>query len=60
MIEEIRTFRGKDRGSGRVIVVQQNMYRCTLCRLIKPTKIEFEKHDCVDKNVRDKNENSSM
>lgn len=60
MIEEIRTFRGKDRGSGRVIVVQQNMYRCTLCGLIKPTKIEFEKHDCVDKNVRDKNENSSM
>ena len=60
MIEVIRTFRGLDRGRGQVRVVQQNMYRCTLCGLIKPTKIELQKHDCVDKNVGNKNENSSL
>jgi hypothetical protein len=48
MLEMIRTFWGKVRGRGRVIVEEGTLWRCTQCHLIFLTKKEGEKHPCTE------------
>jgi hypothetical protein len=48
MIELIRTFWGKLRGRGKVIVEEGMLYRCTKCHLIFTTKQAGEQHDCKE------------
>jgi hypothetical protein len=51
MIEAIRTFWGKLRGRGQVIVEQGTLWRCTKCHLIFTTKSAGEDHakDCRER-----------
>lgn len=49
MLELIRTFWGKLRGRGKVIVEEGMLYRCTKCHLIFTTKVAGEKHECAEK-----------
>ena len=51
MLELIRTFFGKLRGRGKVIVEEGMLYRCTRCHLIFTTKIAGEQHQCQDPRV---------
>ena len=48
MLELIRTFWGKLRGRGKVIVEEGMLYRCTKCHLIFTTKQAGEQHDCKE------------
>lgn len=49
MLEMIRTFWGKIRGRGKVIVEEGTLYRCTKCHLIFTTKSAGEQHDCRER-----------
>jgi hypothetical protein len=49
MLELIRTFWGKLRGRGRVIVEEGMLYRCIKCHLIFTTKTAGEQHDCRER-----------
>ena len=49
MLELIRTFWGKLRGRGKVIVEEGMLYRCTKCHLIFTTKTAGEQHDCRER-----------
>ena len=51
MLELIRTFWGKLRGRGKVIVEEGMLYRCTKCHLIFTTKSAGEDHKCLDQNL---------
>jgi hypothetical protein len=46
MLEVIKTFFGKLRKRGNVIVEQGTLYRCTKCQFIFLTKLAGEQHDC--------------
>jgi len=46
VLEMIRTFWGKLRGRGKVIVEEGMLYRCTKCNLIFITKEAGDKHEC--------------
>jgi hypothetical protein len=46
MLEAIRTFFGKLRRRGNVVVEQGTLWRCTKCHLIFTTKLAGEQHDC--------------
>jgi len=46
MLEAIRTFFGKLRRRGSVVVEQGMLWRCTKCHLIFLTKLTGEQHDC--------------
>ena len=48
MLELIRTFWGKLRERGKVIVEEGMLYRCTKCHLIFTTKQAGEQHDCKE------------
>jgi hypothetical protein len=45
MLEQIRTFWGRLRGRGKVVVEEGLVWRCTKCHFIFLTKEEGEKHD---------------
>ena len=45
MLEAIKTFFGKVRGRGKVVVVEGLLWKCTKCHFIFLTKEEGEKHD---------------
>ena len=49
MLEKIRTFFGKPRERGRVIVQEGELYRCTKCGLIFLNKQTGEKHECSER-----------
>lgn len=49
MLELIRTFWGKFRGRGKVIVEEGMLWRCTKCHLIFTTKTAGEQHDCRER-----------
>jgi len=51
MIEAIRTFFGKLRRRGNVVVEQGTLWRCTKCKLIFLTKSAGEDHKCLDQNL---------
>lgn len=51
MLEMIRTFWGKLRGRGKVIVEEGMLYRCTRCHLIFTTKSAGEQHPCQDQRL---------
>jgi len=51
VLELIRTFWGKLRGRGKVIVEEGMLYRCTKCHLIFTTKSAGEDHKCLDQNL---------
>ena len=51
MLEAIRTFWGKVRGRGRVVVEEGQMWRCTQCHMIFITKSAGEQHKCQDQKV---------
>jgi hypothetical protein len=53
MIETIKTYTSSPRFEGKLRMSIRNMYRCTKCGTIKPTKEEIKEHGC-------KNENSTM
>jgi hypothetical protein len=44
MLEQIRTFWGRLRGRGKVVVEEGLVWRCTKCHFIFLTKEEGEKH----------------
>jgi hypothetical protein len=44
MLEQIRTFWGRLRGRGKVVVEEGLVWRCTKCNFIFLTKEEGEKH----------------
>ena len=48
MLEAIRTFFGKLRKRGNVVVEQGTLYRCTKCHLIFTTKTAGEQHHCIE------------
>jgi hypothetical protein len=45
MLEAIRTFWGKLRGRGKVIVEEGMLYRCAKCQLIFLTRTAGEQHE---------------
>ena len=49
MLEIIRTFFGKQRERGRVIVQEGELYRCTKCGLIFLNRVAGEKHECLER-----------
>jgi hypothetical protein len=49
MLELIRTFWGKLRSRGKVIVEEGMLYRCTKCHLIFTTRVAGEQHDCRER-----------
>jgi hypothetical protein len=49
MLEMIRTFWGKLRGRGKVIVEEGILYRCTKCHLIFTTESAGKQHDCRER-----------
>ena len=49
VLEVIRTFWGKVRGRGRVIVEEGQLWRCTKCKMIFVTKSAGEKHECSER-----------
>ena len=49
MLEIIRTFFGKQRERGRVIVQEGELYRCTKCGLIFLNRVAGEKHECSER-----------
>jgi hypothetical protein len=46
MLEMIKTFWGRLRGRGKVVVVEGLIWKCTKCHLIFLTKLTGEQHDC--------------
>jgi hypothetical protein len=44
MLEMIKTFWGRLRGRGKVVVVEGLIWKCTKCHFIFLTKEEGEKH----------------
>jgi rubrerythrin len=51
MIEAFRTFWGKLRGRGEVVVEEGQLWRCTQCNLIFITKSAGENHKCQDQKA---------
>jgi len=49
MLEMIRTFFGKQRERGRVVVQEGQLWRCTKCHLIFTTKTAGEQHECSER-----------
>ena len=46
MLEAIRTFFGKERGRGSVVVDENKIWHCTECKLLFLSKQAGEKHSC--------------
>jgi hypothetical protein len=49
MLEMIRTFWGKLRGRGKVVVEEGRLWRCTKCKMVFVTKEGGESHDCSER-----------
>jgi hypothetical protein len=49
MIEAIRTFFGKRRERGRVVVQEGLVWRCSNCYLIFLTKSAGDEHECRER-----------
>lgn len=51
MLEKIRTFFGKPRERGRVIVEEGSLWRCSRCHLLFLNKSVGDAHTCLDQRV---------
>jgi len=51
MLELIRTFWGKLRGRGKVVVEEGQLWRCTKCHLIFLTKNKAGEHTCLEQKA---------
>jgi hypothetical protein len=49
MLEMIRTFFGKQRERGRVVVQEGQLWRCTKCKMVFVTKEGGESHVCSER-----------
>ena len=48
MLEIIRTFWGRLRGRGEVVVEEGRLWRCTKCNMVFVTKEGAKSHDCKE------------
>lgn len=51
MIEKIKTFFGKPRERGRVVVEEGSLWRCSQCHLLFMNKVAGDTHKCQDQKV---------
>lgn len=49
MLEAVRTFWGKLRNRGQVVVEEGQLWRCTKCKMVFITKSAGEQHECIER-----------
>ena len=49
MLEAIRTFFGRPRERGKVIVQEGALWRCAKCKMIFLNKVAGEQHECSER-----------
>lgn len=48
MLEKIRSFFGRLKNKGKVVVVEGHLWRCTKCNMVFVTKEAGESHECKE------------